>query len=173
MTHRNVWLSWGVIFEGLGVQTTPRHPAGWDYALLISTANHYHPPFSVHSGCAGHRCSGSSCTGSGFHHNTASSLLLGEINRNSHTAVCRDSRWVCTMWVCTVMTPLLLTNYYSTWWWGTRSRSLDQLLIGWGMYMDSIVDLPGFQCWGYFHAKHKETKIFENHVNHVVLVFIG
>ena len=172
MTHRNVWLSWGVIFEGLGdvgVQKTPRHPAGWDYALLISTANHYHPPFSVHSGRAGHRVSGSSCTGSGFHHNTASSLLLGEINRNSHTV------WF-TMTVCCVSVycdDSSTTNYYSTWWWGTRSRSLDQLLIGWGMDMDSIVDLPGFQCWGYFHPKHKETKIFENHVNHVVLVFIG
>ena len=30
-----------------------------------------------------------------------------------------------------------------------------------------------FQCWGYFHTKHKNAKIFENHLNSVMLVFIG
>ena len=30
-----------------------------------------------------------------------------------------------------------------------------------------------FKCWGYFHPKHKNPKIFENHLNPVVLVFIG
>ena len=30
-----------------------------------------------------------------------------------------------------------------------------------------------FQCWGYFRPKHKDAKIFENHLNPVKLVFIG
>ena len=30
-----------------------------------------------------------------------------------------------------------------------------------------------FQCWGYFHPKYKAAKIFENHLNPVMLVFIG
>ena len=29
------------------------------------------------------------------------------------------------------------------------------------------------QCWGYFHPKHQDTKIFEKHLNPVMLVFIG
>ena len=29
-----------------------------------------------------------------------------------------------------------------------------------------------FQCWGYFRPKHKDAKIFDNHLNMVVLVFI-
>ena len=32
--------------------------------------------------------------------------------------------------------------------------------------------LPVTQCWSYFRPKHKDTKIFENHLNHVMLVFI-
>ena len=30
-----------------------------------------------------------------------------------------------------------------------------------------------FRCWGYFHPKHKDATIFENHLNPVILVFIG
>ena len=29
-----------------------------------------------------------------------------------------------------------------------------------------------FQCWGYFHFKHMDEKIFVNHLNPVILVFI-
>ena len=28
-------------------------------------------------------------------------------------------------------------------------------------------------CWGYFHPKHKDAKIFEKHLNPVIVVFIG
>ena len=30
-----------------------------------------------------------------------------------------------------------------------------------------------FQCWGHFYLKHKDAKIFENHLNPIMLVFIG
>ena len=30
-----------------------------------------------------------------------------------------------------------------------------------------------FHCWDYFRPKHKDAKILENHINHVMLVFIG
>ena len=33
MAQRNIWVSCGVIFEGLGVQKAPRRPAGLDYVL--------------------------------------------------------------------------------------------------------------------------------------------
>ena len=32
---------------------------------------------------------------------------------------------------------------------------------------------PSLQCWGYFCLKHKNAKIVENHLNPVMLVFIG
>ena len=34
-THKIFWASWGVIFEGEGVQMTPRHPA--QTMLVIDT----------------------------------------------------------------------------------------------------------------------------------------
>ena len=55
------WVSWGVIFEGFGVQMTPRCPAGWDYdewvlaksvVECISSLRHLqeqvHIPLSLH-----------------------------------------------------------------------------------------------------------------------------
>ena len=30
-----------------------------------------------------------------------------------------------------------------------------------------------FQCWAYFRPNHKDEKSFENHLNLVILVFIG
>ena len=38
-----------------------------------------------------------------------------------------------------------------------------------GVHMYNATIQP-FQCWGYFHPKHKDTKIFENPV---MLKFIG
>ena len=35
MTHRNIWVTCGVIFEGFGVQMTPMCPAGKDYSLVL------------------------------------------------------------------------------------------------------------------------------------------
>ena len=32
ITHWKIWVSWGVIFEGLGVQMTQRCPADYDYS---------------------------------------------------------------------------------------------------------------------------------------------
>ena len=29
-----IWMSWGVIFEGLGIQMTPRRPAGYDFGYM-------------------------------------------------------------------------------------------------------------------------------------------
>ena len=32
---------------------------------------------------------------------------------------------------------------------------------------------PSYAAWGYFRPKHNDTKMFENNLNHVMLVFIG
>ena len=37
--------------------------------------------------------------------------------------------------------------------------------------LSSLV-LEPFKCWGYFHPKHKDAKIFENHLNLAMLAFI-
>ena len=44
-------------------------------------------------------------------------------------------------------------------------------LIKLGMFCDAYVDQP-FQSWGYICPKDKDAKIFENHLNPVMLVFI-
>ena len=36
-----------------------------------------------------------------------------------------------------------------------------------------IIRPKPFQCWGYFRPKHYDAKIFEKHVNPVMLLFIG
>ena len=36
-----------------------------------------------------------------------------------------------------------------------------------------ILSIWPFQCWGHFCPKHKDTNIFENHLNPVMLAFIG
>ena len=36
----------------------------------------------------------------------------------------------------------------------------------------SILLIPSNECHGYFHPKHKDANIFENHLNPAMLVFI-
>ena len=46
-------------------------------------------------------------------------------------------------------------------------------------YLDQLRQVPmlwkgsPFQCWDCYWPKHKDAKIFENHLNPVMLVFIG
>ena len=47
-----------------------------------------------------------------------------------------------------------------------------QLQLGRSCLYKRDTPLKPFQCWRYFHPKHKDTKIFENHLYPVMLVFI-
>ena len=40
------------------------------------------------------------------------------------------------------------------------------------LHIKTDINKP-FQCWGYFCPKDKDAKVFENHLNPVMLVFIG
>ena len=61
------------------------------------------------------------------------------------------------------------TGRYSQSWHGQERPQRENLLCYARLFQ---VSQP-FHCLGYFCPKHTDTKIFENHLNPVMLVFIG
>ena len=43
-------------------------------------------------------------------------------------------------------------------------------MVDWDNYFQS--EPQTFKCWGYFFPKHKDAKIFEKHLNPIMLVFL-
>ena len=42
----------------------------------------------------------------------------------------------------------------------------------WDVDLNTSNNISLFQCWGFFYPKYKDAKLFENHLNPVMLVFI-